>query len=287
MAGPKLDLGRKIKDILGHVGPLPAEAGTPFAHYEHTSADIWALREYTARSFRRPRHFPAAANRHLLRLHGMILISLIETFERFLKETAAVCVTVLARYVLDDRFDEFRIQGSNLAAHFGSDTLGKALCESDTWLDCKQINDRFRRLLANPFEAGAFYVFPRSGQQPVAEQWRFETMSLLWQIRHTIVHNVGAITHSDAIKLRLLAREHVAPDRILTPDRDDLRYAKRFLDESASSINQRVVERLAALLTAIHSTNPSLFVPQEHADELARLFGKAVTVAGATGLTPS
>jgi hypothetical protein len=32
---------------------------------------------------------PAAVRRHLTRLHGMILVNLVETFERYLKEVAA------------------------------------------------------------------------------------------------------------------------------------------------------------------------------------------------------
>ena len=46
------------------------------------------------------------------RLHGMILVNLVETFERYLKEAAAACVDALARYVLDDRFNAFKVQGS-------------------------------------------------------------------------------------------------------------------------------------------------------------------------------
>jgi hypothetical protein len=48
----------------------------------------------------------------------------------------------LARYVLDDRFNAFKVQGSALAAHFDTDTLGRSLCESATWLDCDEINDQ-------------------------------------------------------------------------------------------------------------------------------------------------
>jgi hypothetical protein len=84
----------------------------------------------------------------------MILVNLVETFERFLKETGAACVNHLARFVLDDRFNALKVQGSALAAHFDTDTLGRALCESATWLDCDEVNDHFRRLLADPFESG-------------------------------------------------------------------------------------------------------------------------------------
>jgi hypothetical protein len=145
----------------------------------------------------------AARRRHLGRLHGMILVNMVETPERYLKEVAATCVDFLARYVLDDRFNAFRVLGSALAAHFGTDTLGRSLCESATWLDCDEVNDRFRRLLAPAYEAGNFLVFLK---QPAVERERYETLNIIWQLRHTIVHNVGVITQSDAIKLRLLVR---------------------------------------------------------------------------------
>jgi hypothetical protein len=214
------------------------------------------------------------------RLHGMILVNLVETFERFLKEAAAACVDHLARYVLDDRFNAFKVQGSALAAHFDTDTLGRSLCESATWLDCDEINDRFRRLLAPPFESGTFLLFPK---QPSAERDRYDTLSLLWQLRHTIVHNVGVITQSDAIKLRLLVRAAVPQLQVLAPTRGDIRYLKRFLDETAERCNRRIGERLAELLTAIHTADPGLFVPQEAADAVTRTFGFVLTVAGAVG----
>ena len=78
----------------------------------------------------------------------MALVILVEAFERFLKEVAAECVDCLANFIVDDRFNAFKIQGSGLASHFGSGTLGKSLCESSTWLDCEEINDRFRN--SNP-----------------------------------------------------------------------------------------------------------------------------------------
>jgi hypothetical protein len=213
----------------------------------------------------------------------MILVNLVETFERYLKEVAAACVDHLARYVLDDRFNAFKLQGSALAAHFDTDTLGRSLCESATWLDCDEVNDRFRRLLAPPFETGNFLLFPK---QPAVERERYQTLSIIWQMRHTIVHNVGVITQSDAIKLRLLVRAAVPQMQVIAPSRDDLRYLKRFLDDTAERANRRIGERIAELLTAIHATDPGLFVPHETADAITRTFGFVLTVAGVAGTLP-
>ena len=288
MPRPLIDLARKIKDILQHVRPLPVEAGAPLSHHKRTTADIWSSLQYVERSFAQASRYPAVAQRHLARLYGMSLVNLVETFERFLKEVAAACVDRLADFILDDRFNVFKIQGSGLASHFGTETLGKSLCEAGTWLDCEEINERFRKLLADPFQQGGtfFYLFPKPNQQPAGEVWRFEVMSLVWQLRHTAVHNVGVITQSDAVKLRLWAKEAVAAPVILSPTRDDLRYLKRFLDETADSCNQRVGQRLAALLSTLHAQAPILFVPQEMADRVSRAFGFPLTVAGAVGVVP-
>jgi hypothetical protein len=189
---------------------------------------------------------------------------------------------------VDDRFNVFAIQGSGLASHFGTGTLGKSLCESATWLDCEEINKRFRRLLSDPFQVGgqSFDLFPKQNQQPAAEQWRFEAMNLVWQIRHTLVHNVGVITKSDEVKLRLWAKEPVTGDRILAPTRNDLRYLKRFLDETAEVCNRRIGERLGELLTAIYAPTAAPLTPQGTADKLASTFRLPLQVAGATGVVP-
>src|SRR5436189_5288692 len=129
-----IDLAQKIREMIAHVDPLPPEAGAPLTHYERSILDIWNLLSYFESNLSRLPLRPAALRAHMARLHGMILVNLVETFERYLKEVAAACVDNLAQYVLDDRFNAFRVQGSALAAHFGTETLGRSLCESATWL---------------------------------------------------------------------------------------------------------------------------------------------------------
>lgn len=288
MPRPPIDLVRKVKDIAQHVQPLPPEAGTPLAHYRRTSTDLWNSVLYVERAFTQPGLYRAVAERHLGRINCMVMINLIENFERFLKETAATCVDHLVNYVLDDRLNVFDIQATGLASHFGSATLGKSLCESGTWLNSEEINARFRKLLSDPFQQGGnfFHLFPKPNQQPEDERWRFPVLGLIWQMRHTIVHNVGVVTQSDAVKMRLWAREPVQSPRMLTPTRDDLRYIKRFLDESAEVCNRRIGVRLAELLTALLHETPGLFVPQDEADQLTSAFGNTLTVGGVLGALP-
>ena len=175
-----------------------------------------------------------------------------------------------------------------MAAHFGTETLGRSLCESAIWLDCEEVNDRFRKLLADPFQKdGRFYLFPRQGQEPASERWRIETLNIVWQLRHTVVHNVGVITQSDAIKFRLLIRAPVPSMQILSPTRDDIRYLKRFLDETAEASNRRIGTRLAEVLSTIHMGNADLFSPQEMADRVTRTFDFMLNVAGTPGTLPT
>jgi len=125
-----VDLGRKIKDILRHTQPLPDEAKAPILHYRQTVADIWGALAYVERAIGARDRYQAVADRHLGRVYGMALVNVVETFERFLKELACECVDCLADFVVDDRFNVFKVQGSALASHFGTGTLGKSLCES-------------------------------------------------------------------------------------------------------------------------------------------------------------
>jgi hypothetical protein len=154
------------------------------------------------------------------------------------------------------------------------DVVAQALVDGD------EVNDRFRRLLAPPFESGDFLLFPK---QPAAERERYETLGILWQLRHTIVHNVGVITQSDAIKLRLLVRAAIPRLQVIAPTRDDIRYLKRFLDETAERSNRRIGESLAELLTALHAADSGLFVPQEAADAVTGTFGCVLSVGGVAG----
>lgn len=289
MPRPPIDLGTKLREIPLHVEDLPAEAERPLSHYRRSASDLWSLRAYVERKIRDTSHYQTVVDRHLATLDRMLLVNLIEAFERFLKEIAAVCVDHLAGCVLDDRFDVFPVSGSQLAAHFGADTIGRSLCESGIWLDCDSINKRFRRLLADPFDPkkGSFYLFPAGTQQPESEKFRHPIISLLWQLRHTIVHNVGVVTQSDAVKLRLLIRAPVAAPKILKPNRDDLRHVRRFLDETAQRVNERVGERLAELLSDLHNHDSTLCDPQSKADELSGQFELPLTVAEETGTTKS
>ncbi|HXT58356.1 MAG TPA: hypothetical protein VN699_06970 [Pirellulales bacterium] len=217
------------------------------------------------------------------RLSTMVMLTIVETFERFLKEIAAVCINQVGQAVLDDRLDVFSARGSAVAAHFESGDLGKALCESLTWCDCDDANRRFRRILADPFQDDAkFYIFPSASQPPASLRGRAESMRVVWQLRHTIAHNAGLVTSADAMKFRLLTKRQVQSPRLLQPTEGDVWYVKLFLDETVELVNLAIAQRLSELLTTIHATDSTLFEADSKAKVLADLFGVPATISGFT-----
>jgi hypothetical protein len=282
MPKPAVDFDKYIKRIPNHTRPLPEESTVPHLHYRRSANDAWNLLLYVERNVRAENVYGVSYERHIRRLSTMVLLSIVEAFERFLKEIAAACVNHVADCTVDDRLEVLSVKGNVIAAHFAENNLGQALCESLTWCDCDDANRRIRRVLADPFDDGNFYVFPRANQLPAALGGRYELMTLIWQLRHTIAHNAGVITSSDAQKLRLLIKAKVDSPRLLWPTRGDVWYVKLFLDKTVELINREIASRLQALLTTLHQADPSLFVPTERAQALVDLFGTTATVAGQT-----
>jgi hypothetical protein len=88
------------------------------------------------------------------------------------------------------------------------------------------------------------------------------------------------------VKLRLLAKENVDAPKLLSPNRIDLNYLKRFLDETARSCNQRIGERLADLITTLHNSNPTLGDARQIANGIAAAFRLPLKVVGQVGVIP-
>ena len=283
----RTDVHRKVRELLSHSVPLGPQAQRPIQHFESAINVGLQLLRYIQDHIDLDTVYEAGYSRHLGHLGRMALAEMIESFERFLKELAAACVDSLARYCLDDRFDEFLPRrGDTIAAFVNAQSIGKALCESDTWINNKAINDRFSALLQSPFGAKWEPLFPSPNEKPAAERERAATLAILWQVRHNLAHNLGVITHSDAKRFRVMIGGPVEDDCRLAPDTDDLKYIKRFLSESAEQVNVRVGTRLAELLTAYHASDAGLFDAQAEADALSRRLDFPITIDGRVG-TPS
>lgn len=284
MPRPSIDLHRMVRNVLQHTSALLPEADCPIRHFERSANIGSSLILYIDGHIDRVGIYEAGYDRHLGHLRRMVLAELLEAFERFLKELASVCVDQLAPFTADDRFDEFLPRrGAAISAFVNAKSMGKALCESDTWLSNATINDRFRSLLKTPFGDDWELLFPKENQAPVPERRRAATLAILWQIRHSLAHNVGVLTHSDSMKFSVLVGSPVAADRRLAPTTEDLRYVKRFLSETATHTNQRAGIRLAQLLDGFHVANPALFDAQATANEVSRRLSFAVTIHGEVG----
>ncbi len=282
---PAINLHQMVRQILQHTSPLLPEASCPIQHFERSTNIGLSLIKYINGHIAPDAVYENVYNRHLGHLRRMVLAELIESFERFLKELASVCVDFLAAFTMDDRFDEFvPKRGGQIAAFVNAGSIGKALCESDTWLNNDTINKRFRALLKDPFGTDWEFLFPGPSQAPVAERERAATLAILWQLRHNSAHNVGVLTHSDSMKLRILVGGPVAADRRLSPSSKDLRYVKRFLSETATSVNGRIGLRLAHLLDRLHVADSTLFDAQAKANEVSRSFALSVAIHGRVGV---
>ena len=284
MPRPAIDLHQKVREVLRHTSPLHPEADRPIQHFERSVNAGLLLLGYIDAHIDPNDVYAAVYERHLGHLRRMVLAELIETFERFLKELAALCVDHLAPFTADDRFEDFVPKRSDkIAAFINAPSIGKALCESDTWLNNSTINTRFASLLKGPSAGDWEFLFPQFNQQPFAERQCAATLAILWQIRNNLAHNVGVITHSDSMRFRVLVGGPVSPDRRLFPSTDDLRYVKRFLSETASRTNHRAGTRLAELLTTFHVADPTLFDAQAKANEVSQRLAFSVNINGAAG----
>lgn len=284
MARPTVDYKQELRDTSSNASDLPAESFSPLEHYRRSANNAWNLVVYMKRNVARVNYYSKPFDRHMSRLYGMTLANLVGAFERFLKELAVICVDELADFSLDSRLDEFSIKGSVASAHFTTDRIGNALCEADPWLNCNHINDKFRKLLADPYEEGGkFYMFPmKRGHGSEDELKRSRLISAIFQIRHTLVHNLGFITKSDATKLRQILQTDIDGMKVMTPSSRNVSQVKRLLDETASVINERMAKRLSELLSTLKQENYLTFDPPLKAQQLVNVFGVSVTICGHT-----
>lgn len=281
------ELARAIRAIPTHSDEPPRESQTPIGHFKHTTAELVETLKFFSRKAVVGKTPTRKAASHLGRVRQLALVGLVESLERFFKELAAVCVDVLAPITADDRFDDFVIRGTSLVGCYTAGSIGRALADPLLWHDSKLVNERFKGLLEDTSRAvrqlDAFLLLPK---QPAVEGERYETLQLVWQLRHSVVHNVGVVTETDAVKLRVLSRHRVPAPRVLVPTVHDMDYLGRFLQETATRCNGRVAERLAELLTRIHADDPTLIDPADRARYLADTFRVPVTVAGEPAAPP-
>lgn len=111
-------------------------------------------------------------------------------------------------------------------------------------------------------------------------RWEDEPAESVWMLIED-----SETTESVRSEITVGAGARFDAPRVLLPTVEDVRYVKRFLDETAESINGRVGDRLAALLTSFHQKSPDLIDAKSTADRLAKDFQLALVVDGIAGST--
>lgn len=274
-------LARYVEAIPQSTISAPEESASPLLHFDRSVKDAEGLLNYFKNSAAGRRVQQPKYERHFARLCSVTIASMVQAFERYLKELAVVCVDHVAPFVLDDRFEVFRANPRSMVANFAEGSVGRAMCESDLWHNTDETTRRFRRILADPHTNGDFQLFQL---QPNHTDFTFaRAINTLFQLRHTVAHNVGTVTRSDAAKLTVLTRMKVAGERVLAPEHRHVFYVKSLLFATGTDINERVRDRLCALLTTLHAEDTSRFDPATTANAVASQFNLRALVAGSTG----
>ena len=277
------DLGRRIAEIPSHTNDLPEEAASPFEHYQLGSREAWNLLQYFGRKVASTKAYAGPLTQHTTNLRNMTILALMESFERYLKEAAATCVDLLVPYLVDDRVDCLgEVSAARAVAHFEERTVGRAVAEATMWSRPEDIDGRFNKLLATLYvnEASKWSLLPTSDKVKDPDYWRRTSLGILFQLRHTIAHNVGLVTRSDGLKFRRLTKREVAAPRMLAPTNGDVWYAKVFLDETVLWLNGRICERLSVLLAQIHDDDPGVLDLNAVTSQIASAFRRVVTIGG-------
>ena len=90
-----IDLHQKVREVLQHTSVLLPEADRPIHHFERSANTGLLLLKYMDDHIDPNDVYRAVYDRHFGHLRRMVLAELTESFERFLKELASVCVDYL------------------------------------------------------------------------------------------------------------------------------------------------------------------------------------------------
>ncbi len=258
----------------------------PIEHFRYATAHALRMVDYMIDLGKRAEFYEKGFRRHQKGMSMLAFFQLVAAFERLLKELAALCVDEVAPLCTDDRLNRFSIRGADAAPHVRDQKVGRALCESQLWHDVNEVNLRFKDVLQlvkpNPSHKTQpeFKLFDENAKGSV----RAERKSLLviFQLRHTIAHNLGTLTRSDGGKLQRLVSRKLDSPKELDIDRLHVYYLQRFLSPLGEEINHLISDRLGLVLTEFHADAPTLIDHQGRATELSKLFRTSFTISGFT-----
>ena len=256
------------------------QAEIPIKHFQTSVAHAVRFVDYLRDLKKKIPVYEKGFERHLKAISSLAFFQITAAFERLLKELAAVCVDEIAPLCTDDRLSRFSIKGEDAAPHIQDQTVGRALCESQLWHSVSEVNHRFRDVLDSIDGKPAFILFDGKAATGLCKE--VQTLKVIFQLRHTIAHNLGSLTRSDAGKLQRLLGHRLDSPKELDIDRKHVFYLQQFLDPLAKEINLRIAERLGLVLTEFQTTSPTLIDHKDRSKGLAILFQVPFTISNHT-----
>jgi hypothetical protein len=270
------DFARYIRNI--PTRDLPDEAESPIEHFRLSALHAIRMVDYFINLKRKTSVYEAGFLNHLKGISSLAFFQVIAAFERFLKELAAECIDQVAPVCTDNRLKDFSIEGVDAFPHFRDQTLGRGLCEGLLWHNVEEVNNRFKTVLRSVVHPNpVFTLF--DDKVPNGLRSDTQTLRIIFQLRHTIAHNVGILTRSDASKLERLLNRRLSSPRELDIDRKHVFYLQQFLAALADELNKVIADRLGLVLTEFHTVSSHLIDPSAKAQELASTFQVPFVIA--------
>ncbi len=258
-------------------------ADSPIQHFEYDSAHAQQIIAYLISLGKKAPVYRKGFDRHLKAVSSLAFFQIVAAFERFLKDLAAVSVDELAPLCTDDRLSDFKISGEDAAPHFIAKTIGRALCETQMWHSVGDVSVRFRKILGGePLTNPQLLHFHLFHDTAGIFKQEVKTLKVMFQIRHTIAHNLGTLTRSDAGKLQRILGVRIDSPKELDIDSKHVLYLRQFLSPLVKRINQAVADRLGLVLSQFQVASPSLIDHAARSKELAKRFQVPFSISGHT-----
>lgn len=221
---------------------------------------------------------------YLWYLRKLLLLDIINSFETFYKNIAIDIANILTIYI-----DEIKVKGSvekSLILKASDSDIINLIFESDLYHSISSIND-----ITNVFfqycSSKQFYsndMRTENCTKKIRCKNDINKINLVFQIRHTLSHNNGFVTVSDAKKIKVLSGKVKEKETIDPSKNIDIKNKQKntrvisyheaickFLYQEASEFNDWVIERLEESLDRIIVSGKT--IQPETIDKIKKRFG--------------
>jgi len=176
----------------------------------------------------------------------LVLLEAINAYEVFYKRSIIRLADAVRDYVPPDRL-KGSIDARILWSAPPSTPTTELIFESQLYHDLDNVDKATDALI----QAKRY----NKNSPPAALKSTVRSLQAIFQIRHTLSHNHGLVTTSDAGKLKLLGYK-AKPGEVLDPSKDDLGLAvNRALKLEAEAFTAWLLQATAAYLKTLHSSS--------------------------------